>query len=255
MDLAFGTVRTHIIDLVPGTNSTITGTYTPDSYDSDPGDGITEVRLGARAEFLVAPDNDFAISAVSLTVNGSPANFNSIQKQASGNWLCTVNSVSGNITVTSTASAAYGITLSPSAGGSTTVLPANRAFDGESVAITTIPNSGYRVSGLSVTAADSSTVETTPAGTNGYTFTMPAKAVTISVSYSVITYTVQVSAGAGGRASGGGSYVPGARVTVSAAPGNNYTFSGWTLTGLDVVSSADNPYAVAPYKSVKSIDR
>lgn len=48
--------------------------------------------------------------------------------------------------------------------------------------------------------------------------------------------------GQGGRVSGGGSFAPGASVTVTATPAEGYTFRNWIKNGTSQVVSTANPY-------------
>lgn len=48
--------------------------------------------------------------------------------------------------------------------------------------------------------------------------------------------------GQGGTVSGGGSYAPGASVTVTATPANGYVFRNWIKNGTSQVVSTANPY-------------
>ena len=58
---------------------------------------------------------------------------------------------------------------------------------------------------------------------------------TATLTFGAITkHTVAVSATIGGTVSGGGEYVPGATVTLTATPDSGYRFAGWTITGAQV---------------------
>ncbi|MDR1157174.1 MAG: glycoside hydrolase family 97 catalytic domain-containing protein [Oscillospiraceae bacterium] len=50
----------------------------------------------------------------------------------------------------------------------------------------------------------------------------------------VITNTITVAAGVGGSASGGGSFLPGSEVTLTAVPSSGYSFDGWHVGGAQV---------------------
>lgn len=49
--------------------------------------------------------------------------------------------------------------------------------------------------------------------------------------------TVEVTSGIGGKATGGGVYMPGDTVTLKATPDSGYSFSGWTIVGATVANT------------------
>ena len=75
-------------------------------------------------------------------------------------------------------SGGYVITVVPVNGGKVTVSP-GRAEQGKTVTITAVPNSGYVLDGLTVTAKNGNGLEVADKGNGKYTFTMPGGAVTV----------------------------------------------------------------------------
>jgi hypothetical protein len=127
----------------------------------------------------------------------------------------------------------YPITVANMQNGSVTASKTT-AVEGERITLSVSPGEGFRLIDGSLKA-------------NGvvvlaYKFTMPAEAVEITAEFEQITvepktYTVLVSAGAGGTASGSGTYVENSNVTVIATANTNYTFDGWYESGAKVPSA------------------
>ncbi|MDR1836968.1 MAG: leucine-rich repeat protein [Treponema sp.] len=101
------------------------------------------------------------------------------------------------ISVTGQTPSNYAITVNQSNGGTITTNPSGSATAGTNVYITVTPNSGYQMSGLSVTRADNGSavdLQTSQSSTGlSYYFIMPASAVTVSGTFST----------SGGGSSGG----------------------------------------------------
>jgi hypothetical protein len=132
------------------------------------------------------------------------------------------------------------------------------------VAVSASPSAGGTVSGDGSFAAGSRTVTAT--ANSGYTFanwTESGTVVSSSASYSFtlsgnrtlvanftanpVNYTVAISASpsAGGTASGGGVFVAGSSVTVTATANSGYTFANWTESGTVVSSSASYSFTLS----------
>jgi len=116
------------------------------------------------------------------------------------------------------------------------------------------------------TFASGSSVTVTATANSGYTFanwTINGSAVSSSSSYSFtlatnlnlvanfkalpVNYTIAVSASpsAGGTVSGGGTFVSGSSVTVTATANSGYAFTNWTLNGSVVSSSSSYSFTLA----------
>lgn len=117
----------------------------------------------------------------------------------------------------------YKITLSasPTTGGSVT--GGGSYLSGDSVTISAVPAAGYRF----LRWEDGGSVVSTSAR---YTFTATKNRTIVAFFEQVKSYivTVQASPAEGGTASGGGTYVEGTNVTVTAQPSAWYEFVGWT---------------------------
>jgi hypothetical protein len=100
---------------------------------------------------------------------------------------------------------------------------------GRDVVFTATPAAGYRVKSWTV---DGATVSGHT--TNTYTISGISTAHTVTVEFEPDNYTVTLT-GAGTGASGGGSYAPGATVTINAGtPPAGYRFKEWTTTSAGV---------------------
>ena len=93
---------------------------------------------------------------------------------ASANW-------SDELTVTVSLPAQ--ITVATVKNGTAATNPVGEALPGQTVTVTTAPNAGYDVSGVTVRDADKKAVAVTKTGENQYTFTMPTSAVTVTPSF------------------------------------------------------------------------
>lgn len=106
----------------------------------------------------------------------------------------------------------------------TTSATNNKAFSGDAVTVTVTPASGYQLKSLTVTDADSA-----PVAVTGNTFTMPAKAVTVTAAFEEIPTPPAPS--------GGGSSSPTVTVPVSGDKDSvkvTATVSGGTATIKDI---------------------
>lgn len=126
----------------------------------------------------------------------------------------------------------YTITTSATVGG--TVSGAGKYEQGSSVTLTATPENGYLFVGWTENNEQISTDES-------FTFIVDRDR-TLAANFVPITqptYTINVSATAGGTASGGGEYEQGSSVTLTATPKSEYLFIGWTENG-EQISTDEN---------------
>ncbi len=129
----------------------------------------------------------------------------------------------------------YGITAETPTNGELTV--ATEATPGDAVTVTATADEGYEVSGITVTDADSNTVDVT-ANTDGtYSFTMPASAVTVTAVIEAAKPSAAFDTKSDSRKESDNTYTVGFLSTVS-----NFTNAdGWTVTDAGFVfANIDN---------------
>lgn len=145
----------------------------------------TSIAAGSTYTVTITANSGYNISSVTVKHNGQTVN------PTGSGYTYTINNVSGNITVTATATAVvtnYTVTYdleNATASNNVTTVTA-----GSSYTVTLSPNSGYIISSASVTH---NRVEVTP--TSGYTYNIPSVSGNIlvecvAVAQAATTYTV-----------------------------------------------------------------
>ena len=231
LSLSRGTGGTFNVKVVAGDHGSVSTTSTTGTAGSD-------VRITATpaAGYMVDTANTYYVNAGggrsdSVNVNGN---------------VCTFNMPNNDVTVyinfkeaetpDEPTGTTYSISRITSTNG-TFVVNANKADAGETVTITTSPNSGYKVSRVSVTGATA-----TKFADNVYTFTMPAQNVTVSVTFERGDYTVSltnysyddgyISLRSSGTTTSG-NYAEGDEVTIYAFPDRGFHLRSLTITRTD----------------------
>ena len=122
------------------------------------------------------------------------------------------------------------ITSLPATIGKTT--GAGTYFNGDSVKVTALPDSGYTFTGWTESG-------TTVSTSLSYIFTISANRILVA-NYSQIQYTVAVVSNPAnaGSVSGGGTFTFGTSVILKAKPNDTYSFVNWTLADSVVSTSA-----------------
>lgn len=203
----------------------------------------TEGTAGSDVRITATPDEGYMVdSANTYYVNAS--NEKSYAVNVNGD-VCTFSMPNNDVTLyvnfkkaetpDEPTGTTYTISRGTSANG-TFVVNANKADAGETVTITTSPNSGYKVSRVSVTGATA-----TKFADNVYIFTMPAQNVTVSVTFERGDYTVtltnytyddgRISLSTGTTTTG--RYAEGERVTIYAFPDRDFYVRSLTITRTD----------------------
>lgn len=121
------------------------------------------------------------------------------------------------------------LTISKSAGG--TASGAGTKLEGADVTVIATPADGYVFVGWTGSGVPGSTSAT-------YTFTMPAIDCSLYAEFAPVSYALSITKTTGGNASGAGSFVAGAEVTVTATPSAGYTFVRWDGSGISGSTSA-----------------
>jgi hypothetical protein len=138
----------------------------------------------------------------------------------------------------------YTITVT-SAGHGTATADATTATEGTEVKITATPEEGYLFDEWTATEGGISLTDATAATTS---FTMPAANVKVEARFieeiiEEVRYSLTVSAGANGSVEGGGSFLAGETVTVTATPDAKFMLAGWTVAegGITLDDAMANP--------------
>lgn len=127
----------------------------------------------------------------------------------------------------------FRVTLVGTSGGT---VSGDGTFDyGSSQTVTAVPNDTYQFEGWYDLFTDELV-----SNQRSYTFNIPSSDVYLKAKFSKSSLTVSVTAGAGGTASGGGSYAYNSDCRVTAVPATGYAFSGWYENGVRI--SGANPY-------------
>jgi uncharacterized repeat protein (TIGR02543 family) len=165
---------------------------------------------------------------------------------ASGSINVTLGATNAGGTGNATLVISIGVTLatsaSPAAGG--TVSGAGTYAYGSAAAITATPAAGYRASGW--TGSGASMVQNVSAASTYIAMQANTSIVANFVKQGVIT----VVANTGGTTTGGGTFDLGASAPIAATATANYVFSGWTGTGVANSSSASTSVSVSGNETV-----
>ena len=149
-------------------------------------------------------------------------------------WSFTMPST--NVSISCTFSKiSYNVSKTQGTGGTGTLSKTSANY-GDTITVTASPSAGYTANTPTATG-----ITFTSAGTNKWTFTMPAGAVTVAFTFTAITYTITkvVSpSGAGTITTGANSGTVGQQITVSQTPAAGYYFNGWTISPSSVTVSS-----------------
>jgi hypothetical protein len=131
----------------------------------------------------------------------------------------------------------YQVVVAVNPSGAGEVAGAGFYYAGDQVTLTASANEGFTFA--SWTDASQNVLGTAEA----YTFTMPAEEVIITANFEEIppqefTLTLNVNPENAGEVTGGGSYVAGAMVQLTATPNGDYTFTDWVDTNGTVISTS-----------------
>ena len=191
-------------------------------------------------------------------INGKNLTYN----YNTGNSLSEAASMDVTVMLSYTATT-YSLSIQSSAGGSvsydgTTVSNTTRSFtvnEGTSATITISPNSGYRLSRLTVNGTN----VTSSVSNNQYTISNITTNTTVVATFEQIpatTYSLSIQSGAGGSVSYNGTTVTnttrsftvaeGTSATITISPNSGYRLSKLTVNGTNVTSNVkDNQYTIS----------
>ena len=143
----------------------------------------------------------------------------------------------------------YTVTLSVDPQGGGTASGGGSVEAGAQVTVTASASSGYTFSGW----RENGSIVSTSAS---YTFTVTGDR-SLTAVFAAVIPTYRVTAGidpeGSGTASGGGTYQQGASVTVTAAPGEGYSFVKWTENGQTVSESTSYTFTVTGDRTLTAV--
>lgn len=213
--------------VMPASAITVTANFTKISYNVTVNAGTGGTATGSAATGQLGDTITITCTpATGYKANTPTASGITFTSAGTNKWSFTMPAAA--VTVSCTFSkVAYNVTVSAGAGGSATASKSSANYQ-DTITITASPNTGYQAN-----TPTASGITFSSAGTNKWTFTMPAAAVTVSITFSLISYTITKStspSGAGTVTTGANSATMGTEVTVSQTPATGYYFNGWTLT-------------------------
>lgn len=132
--VSFADIVTHSVDII-GSNAAAGVQYYPELAGS-----AGRIRDGAAAVFTLVPDAGYGISSVAVQ-GESLLSFDNVIIEQDGTWICTLNSVNEDITVTYVTKQQFAITVNAVGG---TVTGARSYLQDEEVTLIATANFGYR---------------------------------------------------------------------------------------------------------------
>ena len=249
--------------------TTVTITCTPSTgykANTPTATGITFTAAGTNKWTFTMPSSDVTVSCTfskidyTITMGNNPAAGGSLSCNKTGNkanygdevtltrtaaagyqfssWTKTPSTLSINSSLKFTMPAqnvsitanwtkiSYNVTVNAGSGGTASSNKATAQI-GDTVTITCTPSAGYTANTPTATG-----ISFTAAGTNKWTFTMQAAAVTISCTFSKISYTItkKVSPSGAGTVTAASTAQVGDQVSISQTPETGYYFNGWTFS-------------------------
>lgn len=218
VEVSFRDIVKHDVTIDDDEHTTTTVEYFPDLFED-------EVRDGAAAVFTVTPDPGYAVDEVSVT-GATVDGFDKVTENEDGTWTCTISSINEDMTISAKAIPLYTIIVSGTMGG--TVTGGGSYKEGDSVTVTASADEGYKFVNWTMDGVELST-------DTEYSFTVSADC-NLTANFEAIPIYITVNGTTGGTVTGGGSYVYGQSVTVTASADKGYKFVSWTDEGGAVVS-------------------
>lgn len=211
--------RTIVANFSNNTTYTVLASANPPAGGNVSGNGV--YNIGSLVTMNAIPGAGY--SFINWTENGT-------QVSTSSAYTFTINS--NRTLVASFTPVAYSIlaSASPLSGG---MVSGNGSYNyGSTAALTAAPLSGYIFTNWT---EGGTVVSTSPT----YNFTVSGNR-TLTANFKISTFTISVPAlpAGGGSVSGSGTYNYGSSVTLTANPGNGYSFVNWTENGTQLSTEA-----------------
>lgn len=195
-------------------------------FEVDVGDPVLPVTVNAGTGGSCTANVSSAAPGATVTLQPVPATGYQLSGYSSSPSVTITNNrftmPSSAITVTASfTKITYSVTVKSATGGTCTASRATAQM-GDTVTLTATPQTGYQLSGYTITPSVTVT---------NNSFTMPAGNVTITPVFTKIQYTVTVSAGTGGTLKAGSAKATyGDTVTLTPTPNTGYQLSGYTTS-------------------------
>ena len=238
-------VTTYTLSIQSGSGGSV-------SYDGTTISNTTKsfsVESGSSATITITPNSGYRLSR--LVVNSTDRTSNV------SNNKYTVSNITANTTVAVTFEqipvTTYTLSIQSGSGGSvsyngTTISNATKSFSvesGSSATISISPNTGYKLSKLTVNGTD----RTSFVSNNQYTISNITANINLVVTYETITYTLSIQSSSGGSVSYNGTAISNTTKSFSVAHGSSAAISitpnsGYRLSRL-VVNSTDQTSKVS----------
>lgn len=119
-------------------------------------------------------------------------------------------------------------------------------FESSLLQFTATPASGYGIEGWYVSIDGGEyTLQTDSKGKTSFEYTLQDEGIAVEVRFAqAYTLTLTSSPAAGGTLTGGGSYVEGQEISVTAVANSGYAFQNWTRSGYQVTVSSNFTYTM-----------
>lgn len=153
--------------------------YVKDVANGNASASVNYAKAGDTVTITTRPNGNYS----TLGVSAVGSNNVSISVSGSGNsWSFKVPDNVVSITVTPSFGVAGQASISVNnVGNGSATVSTNVVVPGSTVTVYTVPQAGYRATGVSVTFSNGTTVNATNTGTNTWTFTVPAGATAVTV--------------------------------------------------------------------------
>ena len=208
------------------------------------------VESGSSATITITPNSGYRLNRLVV---------NSIDRTSNvSNNKYTISNITANTTVAVTFEqipvTTYTLSIQSGSGGSvsyngTTISNATKSFSvesGSSATISISPNSGYKLSKLTVNGSD----RTSFVSNNQYTISNITANINLVVTYETITYTLSIQSGSGGSVSYNGTTISnttksfsvthGSSATITITPNSGYRLSRLVVNSTDRTSNVSN---------------
>ncbi|WP_026528314.1 InlB B-repeat-containing protein [Butyrivibrio sp. VCD2006] len=243
---------------MPAGNVTVTATFKKANYSVT----VSSASNGSAESDKTTANKGDTVSITTTPTSGYETDKVTV-KDADGNAVAVSGSEdsysftmpASNVTVSAAfKKRSYSITISSADGGSASA-SADDATKGETVTITTTPDSGYETDKVTVKDADGGTVSVSGSGTS-YSFTMPADNVTVTPTFKKINYSVTVSSASNGSAASNKTTAnKGDTVSITTTPASGYETDVVTVkdasgSSVTVSGSGDNYGFTMPASNV-----